>query len=172
HVAREYSVHPLELIAVGAVMTPRERLVVLERGATIAQVAQRLMQLDADLHYVEYPVVDAAGALVGFVPHAAILQRAHQSDAPEASLESLAHKAVAVHPEDRVRAAASVMASSGRRSVAVVDDSGAWVGILAVSDLLEAWKRGLASETRRVRVRSLRRLSPFLLRQKEARMRQ
>jgi len=171
HVAREYSVHPLELIAVGAVMAPREQLVVLEQDATVAQVAKRLTQLDTDLHFVEYPVVNAGGMLLGFVAHAAIVQHARTAGTDGATIASLARKPVVVHPEDRVRAAASVMATSGHRSVAVIDDAGQWTGILTVSDLLEAWKRGLAAETRRVRVRSLRRLSPFSLRQKEAKAR-
>jgi CBS domain containing-hemolysin-like protein len=172
HVAREYSVHPLELIAVGAVAVPRERLVVLQSSLTIEEVAQRLMRLDSQLHYVEYPVVDAAGELLGFVAHAAIVQRAHFDDARTLTIETLARKPVAVHPEDRVRAAASAMATSGSRSVAVIDDAGEWVGILTVNDLLEAWKRGLATETRRVRVRSLSRLAPFANKRKEAAIRE
>ncbi len=168
HVAREYSVHPLELIAVHSVMVARERLVVLDSQNTVTQVAQRFTELDEQLHYLEYPVVDGGGALVGFVSHAAILQRVHTGNAEKATVESLARKPLAVHPEDRVRAAASLMASAGRRSVAVVDDAGIWVGILTVGDLLEAWRRGLAAETRRVRVRSLGRLSPFAVRRKEA----
>jgi CBS domain-containing protein len=161
HVAREYSVHPLELIAVQAVMVPRDALVVLEHRATIAQVARRLTNLDADLHYEEYPVVDDAGNVLGFVSHAAILQGVHSPGAENVTVESLARKPVAVHPDDRVRAAASTMATTGRRSVAVLDSAGVWVGILTVNDLLEAWKRGLAAETRRVRVRSLKHLRAF-----------
>ncbi len=168
HVAREYSVHPLELIAVHTVMVARERLVVLDDRATIAQIARRLTELDRQLHYLEYPVVDAAGDISGFVAHGTILQRAHAADAERTTIASLALKPVTVHPEDRVRAAASVMASRGRRSVAVVDDAGVWVGILTVDDLLDAWKRGLSAETRRVRIRSLSRLSPFATQRKEA----
>jgi H+/Cl- antiporter ClcA len=161
HVAREYSVHPLELIAVQAVMAPRSGLVVLEQQATIAQIAERLTNLDPQLHYEEYPVVDPAGSITGFVSHAAILQSAHAGGADIATVQSLAKSPVAVHPDDRVRAAASVMATARRRSAAVLDDSGKWVGILTVEDLLEAWKRGLAAETRRVRVRSLKQLRWF-----------
>ncbi len=168
HVAREYSVHPLELISVQSVMTPRESLVALHPALTIEQVCIRLAQLDAQLHYVEYPVVEEDGALVGFVAHAVILQHAHLTDAGERTVRSLARKPVSTHPDDRVRAAASLMATSGRRSVAVVDDAGMWVGILTVSDLLEAWKRGLAAETRRVRVRSLSRWSRSRVAHKEA----
>lgn len=168
HVAREYSVHPLELIAVGAVAVPRSQLVVLESTARVEEVALRLMRLDTQLHYVEYPVVNAGGELLGFVSHAAIVQRAQGDDGQALTIETLVRRPVTVHPEDRVRAAASAMATSGRRSVAVIDDAGQWVGILTVDDLLEAWKRGLATETRRVRVRSLSRLAPFVNNRKEA----
>src|SRR5579872_5062126 len=171
HVAREYSVHPLELISVQSVMTKRDALVALNPALTIEQVCIRLAQLDAQLHYVEYPVVEEDGTLVGFVAHAVLLQHAHLTDAAERTVRSLARKPVSVHPDDRVRAAASLMATSGRRSVTVVDDAGMWVGILTVSDLLEAWKRGLAAETRRVRVRSLSRWSRLTPSQKEARAR-
>ncbi|HET9097505.1 MAG TPA: chloride channel protein [Candidatus Baltobacteraceae bacterium] len=167
HVAREYSVHPLELISVGSVMAVRERLVVLEARATLAQVARRVMQLDEELHHAEYPVVNQVGTLLGFVAHAAIVQHGHLANADMVTIETLTRQPLAVHPEDRVRAAAGVMATGGSRSVAVIDEAGQWVGVLTVSDLLEAWKRGLAAETRRVRVRSLRHLSPFALRQRE-----
>jgi H+/Cl- antiporter ClcA len=168
HVAREYSVHPLELIPVRAVMAPRENLVVLDERSTLAEVASRLTQIDPELHYAEYPIVDAGGSLSGFVTHAAIVQHARDSASASNPISSLKRNAVSVHPEDRVRAAASTMALSGRRSVAVVDDGGAWIGILTLPDVLEAWKRGLATETRRVRVRSLGRLARFRLNRKEA----
>jgi chloride channel protein, CIC family len=171
HVAREYSVHPLELISVDAVMVPRENVVALDARATIEEVARRVMNLDTELHYVEYPVIDATGTLVGFLPHAEILQRAHTGEAA-AGVGSVVKTPVSVHPQDRVRAAASTMALSGHRSVAVVDDAGTWVGILTVNDLLAAWKRGLAVETRRVRVRSLGILSRFRARQQERLARQ
>ena len=161
HVAREYSVHPLELISVRAAMVPRESVVTLEGSATIGEIARRLSQLDTQLHYAEYPVVDARGAIQGFVRHAAVLEQAHATGDPAASLDSLLRPGLSIHPDDRVRAAANVMAQSGRRSLAVVDDAGSWIGIITAEDLLEAWNRGLAMETKRVRVRSLRRLAPF-----------
>lgn len=168
HVAREYSVHPLELIAVGSVMVPREEAVVLDDSASVAQVAARLMHVDPQLHYAEYPVVDDSGALVGFVTHTAIVHKAQEPSAATTTLRSVAREPRTVHPQDRVRTAAGNMAIAGHRSVAVIDDSGAWVGILTVDDLLEAWKRGLDAETRRVRVRSLRPLALFWRRRQEA----
>jgi H+/Cl- antiporter ClcA len=158
HVAREYSVHPLELISVQAAMAPRDALVVLDARSTVAEVAARFTNLDRALHYVEYPAVDGAGNLVGFVPHAAVLARAHEPDATHVPVGSLAKTPLSVHPDDRVRAAANVMAQHGVRSVMVANDSGEWTGILTADDLLRAWKSGLAQETRRVRVRSIRKL--------------
>ena len=94
HVAREYSVHPLELIGVSAVMRP------------IA--------------------ADAAFAQGSFVT---------------------------VHPEDRVRSAASAMALADSNTAIVVNEGGAPVGVLTSDDLLRAWKAGLKSEVSRRRVR-------------------
>ncbi len=160
HVAREYSVHPLELIAVGQVMTPREDLIVLRGEWSAAEAAERLRELDPDVQHLEYPVMDEGGELQGFVSHAAILQRARSANA-DGPIGEVTRHALPVHPDDRVRAAASVMATGGRRSVAVMDDAGTWAGVLTTEDLLKAWKRGLSTETRRVRVRSLRRLALF-----------
>jgi CBS domain-containing protein len=159
HVAREYSVHPLELIAVGAAMVDRAQLVTLEARATVAQIARRFAELDAQLHYREYPVVGDDGELVGFVSHSAVLGRAHGS--AEECIAALCEPPLTIYADARVRAAANLMAQSGRRSLAVVDENGAWAGVITVADLLSAWKEGLSAETKRVRVRSLRRLTPF-----------
>ena len=91
HVAREYAVHPLELIAMSAVM--REP-------------------------HGEQPVLS-------------------------------------VHPSARVRTAADLMASTGRRTLAVVDDSGRWIGIVEPDDLIRAWKEGMRAEDHRHRVRRI-----------------
>jgi H+/Cl- antiporter ClcA len=97
HVSREYSVHPLELIAVERVMEPR---------------------------------TDAAAR-------------------PQLSIAA----------SERVRSAATLMAESDERELAVVDDSGEWIGTVTLDHLLRAWRLGLQSETQRVRVRKLRFLS-------------
>ncbi len=96
HVAREYSVHPLELIAVEQVMLP-----------------------------VDGSVRPAESVAVG----------------------------------DRVRRAADAMAERHQERLAVVDASGHWVGVLGPEQLLAAWRLGMHTETRRRRVRSLRRIT-------------
>jgi CIC family chloride channel protein len=55
----------------------------------------------------------------------------------------------------RVRAGASLMATSGARELAVLDEAGQWIGVLKSDDLLQAWKQGLYAESRRRRVRRL-----------------
>src|SRR5579883_296255 len=63
--------------------------------------------------------------------------------------------AIDVHATARVRTAADVMARTGQRILAVVDDSGAWVGIIEPDDLLRAWQQALTAESQRRRVRRL-----------------
>jgi CBS domain-containing protein len=161
HVAREYSVHPLELVAVGAAMVSRAQLVTLDAGSTVAEIARRFAQLDAQLHYREYPVVTADGTLVGFVSHSAVLGRAQSPESGEEPIAACCEPALTIHEDARVRTAANVMAQSGRRSLAVIDENGVWAGVITVADLLRAWKDGLSAETKRVRVRSLSRSALF-----------
>ncbi|MEO9262728.1 MAG: chloride channel protein, partial [Candidatus Baltobacteraceae bacterium] len=94
HVAREYAVHPLELIAVSDVMRPRK--------------------------------------------------------------EHEIRPKYAIHESDRVRSAANLMARSGHRRLAVVNDQDEWTGSLLSDDLLVAWRRGLRAEDHRKRVRRVR----------------
>jgi CIC family chloride channel protein len=61
-----------------------------------------------------------------------------------------------IHAADRVRAAADAMAESGDRRLAVVDDAGAWIGVVELDDLLRAWQKGRTAEGRRRRVRRMR----------------
>ena len=89
HVARDYSVHPLELIAAKDVMR--------------APTAER-------------PLITIA-------------------------------------PDARVRAAADAMALHNEHAVAVVDDTGTWIGVVESGDLLLAWQKGMQSETQRFTVR-------------------
>ncbi len=93
HVAREYSVHPLELIAVGEIM----------RSET-----------------------------------------------------GLPRPKYAVHVNDRVRTAANLMARTGHRILAVLDDDETWIGIVRFDDFLPAWRKGLRAEQHRKRVRRIR----------------
>ncbi len=93
HVAREYSVHPLELIAVREIMRSRN--------------------LDA--------------------------QPKH-----------------AVHADDRVRSAANIMARTGHRTLAVIDENERWIGTIHFDDFLPAWRKGLRAEAHRKRLRRIR----------------
>ncbi len=159
HVAREYSVHPFELIAVSSVMIARGAIPELNGEMTVREAAERLVQVHPASQYTEYPVVDSNGALTGFVPYTEILFRNRNGGAGDRRLSSLARRPLTVRSEDRVRSAVSSMARARRSSVAVLDEEQRWCGVLTVANLLEAWRKGMAIETRRVRVRSLSRLS-------------
>ncbi|HEY8297112.1 MAG TPA: chloride channel protein [Candidatus Baltobacteraceae bacterium] len=157
HVAREYAVHPLELISIGAMMHPRGKIPSLEIGSTIAGACAVVLEGDARGAYAEYAVFDG-GALVATVSRNDLLRLARESGEASASIATIATAALVMHPEDRIRSAANAMASRDLRSVMVVDERGEWVGVFGSNDLLRAWKRGMGLEERRVRVRSISRL--------------
>lgn len=152
HVAREYSVHPLELIAIDEVMTPRARVASLDAEMTYAQAADHLAA-HADRDSSQLPVLAADGRVVGFVSRSDVLARTGSG-----TIADLAQPVPAVHPGDRVREAANRMASEQAKAVLVLDDHDNWVGIFTVEALLDAWRQGRSSETRRRRVRTFRRV--------------
>ncbi len=158
HVAREYSVHPLELIAVADVMTPRANVATLDANATVGATAARLVDIDAGATSLEYPVVDANGDAIGTVSRSRVLERARDGHA-DMTIAAMTARPETVHPNDRARQAADVMSKANRNAVLVTDEDGRWVGWLTADGLLDAWRRGIAAETRRVRVRSWRRPS-------------
>jgi CBS-domain-containing membrane protein len=100
-------------------------------------------------------VIDAAGDVIGFISRAEVLER---SSDDSGTVGPLALPSAAIRATEQVRVAADRMAAEGRRSVLAVDEDERWVGVLAVEDLLEAWRHGMQGETRRHRVRSLRKI--------------
>jgi H+/Cl- antiporter ClcA len=56
----------------------------------------------------------------------------------------------------QVSAAADLMARSGERELAVLDEANVTVGVIDINDVLRAWHKGLNAERRRRRVRRLR----------------
>ncbi|HEY5426934.1 MAG TPA: chloride channel protein [Candidatus Tumulicola sp.] len=158
HVAREYSVHPLELIAVGEVMIPRANVTALIADETVGAIAARLTGIDAGQTFSEYPVVGVRGEAVGTVSRTRLLDAARSGDA-RLTVGEITTVSDTVHPDDRARQAADVMSRANRNTLLVTDENGRWVGWLTADGLLDAWRRGIAAETRRVRVRSWRRPS-------------
>ena len=153
HVAREYSVHPLELIAMSEVMTPRERVAALDAKLTFAQATERLTRHE-DRTSSQLPVSGPDGEIVGFVARSAIFERVAQSGV----VGDIAVVVPVVRTDERVREAANRMAADERNAVLVVNEAGNWVGIFTTEGLIEAWRRGRSGETRRLRVRSIRRV--------------
>ncbi|MDQ2680666.1 MAG: CBS domain-containing protein, partial [Candidatus Eremiobacteraeota bacterium] len=154
HVAREYSVHPLELISIATVMVPSAKAVTLAASASVESIARRFAALDSELGYKSYPVIGADGTPLGLISRKDILAEAKENGT--ATIGSITQPAQTIHPDDRMRSAADSMARHSKRGLLVVDETGAWVGLVTMPDLIRAWQQGMAAETRRVRVRSLR----------------
>jgi H+/Cl- antiporter ClcA/predicted transcriptional regulator len=153
HVAREYSVHPLELIAIDQVMTPRDRVAALDAEMTYAQAAAHLAE-HSDRESSQLPVLASSGRVIGFVSRSEVLSPRNRG--ADDTIADLAHPVPTVHLGDRVREAANRMASEQAKAVLVMDDNDGWLGIFTVEALLDAWRQGRSSETRRRRVRTFR----------------
>ena len=151
HVAREYTVHPLERTAVGAIMVPRERVETLMPTLPLARVRAMLGDGAGLRSHFVYPVVDRSGALLGVVHRGRILAR-HDDRRTVADVVALP---AVVRRDDHVRAAVDCMARTGERTVVVLDDDGSWVGLLDQGDVLHAWRRDVVEEEHRRRVRTL-----------------
>ena len=154
HVSREYSVDPLELTAVGDVMT--RHVVTVPDMLPAAEVLANYF-LGGRRKHQGYPVVDGSGRLVG------VLTRSNLLDAdgagPAATARRLATRGpVTAYPWESCRSVAERMAQSGVGRVVVVapDDARKVVGIVTRSDLLKPRGRALEEESKRERFIRLR----------------
>lgn len=148
HVFREYSVHPLELLAVSSVMKPRD---------TVETFAPETAFEDAaGTSQTDLALADEDGGLQGFVGCEQIAQHLQRPELRTLSLVSCARPVHTIDADARVRSAASVMAEHGERILAVTGEHGKWIGVVTTDELLGAWRGGVTAETRRERVRSPR----------------
>ncbi|MDE2573151.1 MAG: chloride channel protein [bacterium] len=157
HVAREYSVHPLEGTAVSQIMVPREQAVTVRAEDRLADVAPAFAAMAPPYNHNTYPVVDEGGRVVGIVHHNELVARAGDRESGAMRISDVMRAPVIVHRERRVRTAVERMAKTSRHSVVVVDERGEWVGYLSQGDVLRAWRRAIQGEEKRVRMRSIRR---------------
>jgi chloride channel protein, CIC family len=72
--------------------------------------------------------------------------------------DNVAADAEVLHPDDRVRSVVDRMATTHTRAFIVVDEQGQKLGTFGVEELLQAWRHATHGETRRLRVRLLRRM--------------
>ncbi|HLI43886.1 MAG TPA: chloride channel protein [Acidimicrobiales bacterium] len=158
HVMREYAVDPLEATFVREVM--HTDLYTVEQDRTVADLYDSLPEGSPERRQRLYPVLDAAGALVGVVPFSALLAARANGGEPLATV--MVPVTAVAHPDEILRGVADRMAALGLGALPVVDrkDPSHLEGLVSQFDLLEARQKLLEEERHAERVLTLRRVRP------------
>jgi chloride channel protein, CIC family len=159
HLSREYEVDPLEILFVREVM--RTNIVALPAAISLEKLAQSLRSDTNRRSQRLYPVVDAAGQMVGIVTSSALANfiQEQQADGNGRQLtEVMRPKPVVAYPDEPLRVVVYRMAETGFTRLPVVgrEDPGTLLGIISLSDLLKARTHHLEEERRRERMLQIR----------------
>ncbi len=151
HVMREYSVSPLERVAVEHVMD--RKAPTLPASTTAGDLARRLAAHDPILvRHHAWPIVDEAGRLVGILTRGDLM-RALQSDGADGRpvVAFGSSDLTVTYPDEPLQNAIEKMAARGVGRLPVVsrDDPGELLGYLGRTGLLEAWLEYLEEEKKR-----------------------
>ena len=155
HLSCEYAVDPMEILYVREVM--RTNVVALPATGKLGDM-QDLLRLDHPQEQRLLPVVDAQQRLVGVITRADMRARLDRDGnaALQTPLRDLVRaETVEVAPNEPLRAAVYRMAEKGFTRMPVVErETGKFVGLIALDDLLKGRSRHLEEE--RLRERPLR----------------
>jgi CBS domain containing-hemolysin-like protein len=114
------------------VLLPADGLATVPRGATVAEVEERV----AETGFSRFPVQDRAGDLTGYLHVKDVLE----TD-PERRARPVADKWIrplaTVRPGDRLHDALEVMQARGAHMARVAGDDGTVYGVVALEDVLE-----------------------------------
>ena len=135
HVAREYSVDVLEMIPVRSVM--HKEIQPVEGDATV----EDLIDVARKEKVPGFPIVDALGALQGFLTRSELLEYAVSTKSLKIPVRELnVHQLVRVLPNEPLRVAADRMTTISADTIPVVDpeDTQKVVGLLTREDLFKA----------------------------------
>jgi CBS domain-containing protein len=169
HLSREYSVDPLERLTVGEIMTAN--VVTIPAALPVQELLARYFLNPTERHQ-GYPVVDAAGQLLGVVTRkdlladwvAAALDRSQPAPAGAAIITyDLIHRPpITAYPWESCRTVAERMARAGVGRVVVLaaEAPNQVVGIVTRSDLLVPRTRQVEEELRREKFLGTRPPSP------------
>jgi len=159
HLSREYSVDPLEILFVREVM--RTNVAVLAATSAIAEV-QHSLRTDHRQAQRLLPVVDGDGQLVGVLTRGDIRElTAKGGDARRALREVVREETLAAYPDEPLRSVVYRMAEKGLTRMPVVErETGQFLGLVSLDDLLKARARHLEEERRRERTIKLTFLIP------------
>jgi CIC family chloride channel protein len=156
HVAREYSVDPLEVVTAGRVMS--RDVVTLPTTMTLQEALNLLFLSDAHPKHQGYPVVDPAGKLVGIVTRSDLAHLSLTDGEDRKTLADLmSRKLVVAFPDESLRLATNRMlaAKVGRLPIVTRAQPDRLVGIVTRSDILKAQSLVLEEEERRERLLTL-----------------
>jgi len=152
HLSREYAVDPLEILFVRDVM--RKNIVALLAGMTRAELAHSIHAGRPRRGQTLYPVIDERGCLAGVITRHSLESLLPDDSAPWRPLVDVARQdAVVAFAEEPLRVVVNRMAETGLTRFPVVERSSRkLVGMVSLSDLLQARTRSLEDERRRERV--------------------
>ncbi len=170
HVSREYSVDPLELVSIGEVMT--REVVAIPAAMPIRELLYQYFHSSGLRKHQAYPVVDAAGSLLGVITRTNLLEDwvsaglAEERDDPAQRLiiafDLIQREPIVAYPWESCRTAAERMAQFGVGRLPVVDPANPrqMIGMVTRSDLLKPRARTVEEEGRRERFLGRRRDEP------------
>ncbi|MBZ5577842.1 MAG: chloride channel protein [Acidobacteriia bacterium] len=152
HLSREYAVDPLEILFVREVM--RSKIVALPGNMTAGRLASDHPRQPL------YPVVDDEKCLLGVITRSNLHRILQEGAATsERSLSELAQTdPMVAYADEPLRVVVNRMAESGFTRMPVVEgrDARKLVGMISLSDLLQARTRSLEDERKRERVLRIR----------------
>src|SRR6516225_9657013 len=156
HLSSEYAVDPLEILFARDVM--RTEVAVLPASSSLAEFQKALTDHRQSQRLL--PVVDGDGVLVGVVTRGDIYKCLHQAE--ESVLrrplrDVVRRETLEAFPDEPLRSVVYRMAEKRLTRMPVVDaDTGKFLGLIALDDLLKARARHLEEEKRREQVLNLR----------------
>jgi len=169
HLSREYAIDPLEILFVREVM--RRNVVAVPLDTPRADLLRFLETEGHQRPQRLYPVVAGGGSLVGVARRHDLqrLVRGSEVDGDALLAAAVKRNPVVAHPEEPLRTVVYRMAETGLTRFPVVerDDRRKLVGIIALTDLLEARVRNLEAERRRERILPLRLVLPWRARRRK-----
>jgi H+/Cl- antiporter ClcA len=161
HVSREYSVDPLEILSIGEVMTTE--VTTIPAAMPVKELLGKYFFGSGHPRHQGFPVVDAAGNLLGVVTRSnllehwvsAMLQQGQGNELVPSIItyDLLDREPIVAYPWEACRTAAERMAQAGVGRLPVVspDNPKKLVGLVTRSDLLKGRARYVEEEAKRER---------------------
>jgi CIC family chloride channel protein len=161
HVVREYAVDPLEVLATREVM--QTNVVTVAADLPLVALRRQLSAQGAARGQRLYPVVDAAGSLVGLLTHTDVTRLTESGAGDQRCVGDIMRpRAVTAYPDETLRTVAARMIAHGVWRLPVVSRANTRqiVGLVSQRELLRARERLLEEERRREQIFRVRVVAP------------